>query len=117
MRRDPSDIIKVGDLYCVWYAKGAIYSGYNGTVWYATSLDGHIWTEQGEAVARSAEGGWDGQSVFTPHIPVAGGAYRLEVFTGSGKGDLTEWGVHIGGIRHDRQKGVLPCIQRFELGE
>lgn len=277
MRRDPSDIIKVGDLYYVWYTKGAIYSGYNGTVWYATSPDGHTWTEQGEAVARGAEGGWDGQSVFTPNIlvaegrywlfysgvsffpqdgkpdtkigiavsdspagpweklasnpvlgnsddpeqfdsmlvddaclivrdgeywfyykgrqlgkepsqtqmglaiaekpggpyvkyegnpvipgnhevlvwpqgegvtaligtvgpkhiarsimyaedgihfskthnvvnvPVAGGAYRPEAFTESGKGELIEWGVHIGGIH--RQKGVLPFIQRFELGE
>ena len=39
MRRDPSDIIKVGDLYYVWYSKGKISPGYDATVWYATSPD------------------------------------------------------------------------------
>ena len=41
MRRDPSDIIKVGDLYYVWYSKGAQSHGYDATVWYATSPDGN----------------------------------------------------------------------------
>ena len=27
MRRDPSDVIKVGDLYYVWYSKGKISPG------------------------------------------------------------------------------------------
>ncbi len=77
MRRDPSDIIKVGDLYYVWYSKGAQTSGYDATVWYATSPDGHAWTERGEAVQRGAEGSWDEQSVFTPNILVAEGRYWL----------------------------------------
>jgi hypothetical protein len=51
MRRDPSDIIKVGDLYYVWYSKGSIAPGYDATVWYATSPDGHQWTEKGMALA------------------------------------------------------------------
>ncbi len=42
MRRDPSDIIKVGDLYYVWYSKGKISPGYDATVWYATSTDGSV---------------------------------------------------------------------------
>ena len=50
MRRDPSDIIKVGDLYYVWYSKGAQAHGYDATVWYATSPDGHIWKEKGELI-------------------------------------------------------------------
>jgi len=29
MRRDPSDVIKVGDLYYVWYSKGPIKPGYD----------------------------------------------------------------------------------------
>ncbi len=52
MRRDPSDIIKVGDLYYVWYSKGKLKTGYDATVWYATSADGLHWTEKGEAVAK-----------------------------------------------------------------
>ena len=77
MRRDPSDVIKVGDQFYVWYTKGAESGGYNGTVWCATSPDGHVWTEQGEAVARGKQGSWDGQSAFTPNIMVANGRYWL----------------------------------------
>lgn len=77
MRRDPSDIIKVGDLYYVWYSKGPQSHGYNATVWYATSSDGHAWTEKGEALARGPAGSWDEQSVFTPNILVAEGRYWL----------------------------------------
>ena len=77
MRRDPSDIIKVGDLYHVWYTKGAQNSGYDATIWYATSADGHTWTEQGEALARGPQGSWSEQSVFTPNILVARGRYWL----------------------------------------
>lgn len=51
MRRDPSDIIKVDELYYVWYSKGPIKPGYDATVWYATSPDGYEWTEQGQAFA------------------------------------------------------------------
>ena len=40
MRRDPSDVIKVGDLFYVWYSKGKISPGYDATLWYATSPDG-----------------------------------------------------------------------------
>jgi beta-xylosidase len=77
MRRDPSDIIKVGELYYVWYTKGAQHSGYDATVWYATSSDGHTWIEKGEALARGPEGSWDEQSVFTPNILVAEEKYWL----------------------------------------
>jgi sucrose-6-phosphate hydrolase SacC (GH32 family) len=84
MRRDPSNIIKVDDLYYVWYSKGAISSGYDATVWYATSPDGHIWTEKGLALAKGKAGGWDGASVFTPNILVAEGRYWL-FYTGTSK--------------------------------
>ncbi|WP_321373315.1 family 43 glycosylhydrolase [uncultured Draconibacterium sp.] len=77
MRRDPSDIIKVGDLYYVWYSKGLISSGYDATVWYATSKDGKNWTEKGEALAKGKPGTWEGESVFTPNILVAEGKYWL----------------------------------------
>ena len=77
MRRDPSDIIKVGDLYYLWYTKGKISSGYDSTVWYATSPDGHTWTEKGECIPRGPVDSWDEQSAFTPNILVAEGKYWL----------------------------------------
>jgi len=77
MRRDPSDVIKVRDLYYVWYTKGRQAHGYDATIWYATSPDGQRWTERGEALARGPVGAWDEQSVFTPNILVAEGKYWL----------------------------------------
>jgi len=84
MRRDPSDIIKVGDLYYVWYTKGSISSGYDGTVWYATSKDGYNWEEKGMALAKGKEGTWEGASVFTPNILVANNKYYL-FYTGTSR--------------------------------
>jgi len=85
MRRDPSDIIKVGDLYYVWYSKGKISSGYDATVWYATSKDGINWTEKGMSIDKNKEEGtWDHASVFTPNILVAEGKYWL-FYTGTSK--------------------------------
>ncbi|WP_372723901.1 family 43 glycosylhydrolase [Novipirellula sp.] len=79
MRRDPSDVIKVGELYYVWYSKGPTKSGYDATVWYATSSDGHNWTEKGMALGKGkpGSGSWDEASVFTPNILVAEGKYWL----------------------------------------
>jgi len=77
MRRDPSDIIKVGDLYYVWYSKGPLSHGYKASVWYATSLDGKDWDEKGMALAKGAAGTWEAGSVFTPNILVAENRYWL----------------------------------------
>lgn len=78
-RRDPSDVIKVGDTYYVYYTK--IYGrspGYWGTVWYATSKDeGFTWTERGEALGIGAKGKFDSQATFTPNILFANGNYYL----------------------------------------
>jgi len=84
MRRDPSDIIKVGDLYYVWYSKGKISPGYDATVWYATSPDGHVWTEKGMALAKGEPGSWEAGSVFTPNILIAEGKYWL-FYTGTSR--------------------------------
>lgn len=83
-RRDPSDIIKVGDRYYVWYSKGPVKTGYVATVWYATSPDGYHWTEKGQALSRGDAGAWDAGSVFTPNILVAEGRYWL-FYTGTSK--------------------------------
>jgi len=77
MRRDPSDVIEVKGLFYVWYTKGKVADGYDAGVWYATSRDGRIWTEKGEALRRGAKGCWDEQSVFTPNFLVAKGKYWL----------------------------------------
>ncbi|GIZ09682.1 family 43 glycosylhydrolase [Flavobacterium sp. UMI-01] len=84
MRRDPSDVIKVNDLYYVWYSKGPLKTGYDATVWYATSPDGHEWTERGMALAKGKQGSWEAGSVFTPNIMLAEGKYWL-FYTGTSK--------------------------------
>jgi beta-xylosidase len=82
-RRDPSDVIKVGDTYYLWYTKTEIseifggYSGYNASVWYASSIDGETWEEKGEAISRGNTSSWDAYSVFTPNILVSKGKYYL----------------------------------------
>lgn len=79
-RRDPSDVIKVGNKYYVWYTRmdKPIRSGYWGTIWYATSVDdGHTWQEQGMALDLGAEGEFDSHSVFTPNILAYEGKYYL----------------------------------------
>jgi beta-xylosidase len=77
-------VIKVEDLYYVWYSKGKISPGYDATVWYATSPDGYVWTEKGMALAKGEPGSWEGASVFTPNILVAEGKYWL-FYTGTSR--------------------------------
>jgi hypothetical protein len=78
-RRDPSDVIRAGDIWYVWYTK--VYGrspGYWGTVWYATSTDeGYSWKEEGEALGVGTQGSFDAQATFTPNILHAGGKYYL----------------------------------------
>jgi hypothetical protein len=79
-RRDPSDIIKVGNKYYIWYTRmdKPVRSGYWGTIWYATSEDeGHTWKEQGMALGLGAEGAFDSHSVFTPNILAYKGKYYM----------------------------------------
>ncbi|GAA3651367.1 family 43 glycosylhydrolase [Flavivirga jejuensis] len=84
MRRDPSDVIKIDNLYYVWYSKGKIATGYDATIWYATSKDGYDWEEQGIALDKGKEGTWEGASVFTPNILIAKKKYYL-FYTGVSK--------------------------------
>ena len=78
-RRDPSDVIKVGDTYYVYYTK--VYGrgpGYWGTLWYATSKDGGFtWKEQGQILGIGKKGAFDSQATFTPNILYANGKYYL----------------------------------------
>lgn len=78
-RRDPSDVIKVGNTYFVYYTK--VYgraAGYWGTIWYATSNDqGYTWKEQGEILGPGQKDIFDSQATFTPNILFANGKYYL----------------------------------------
>jgi hypothetical protein len=78
-RRDPSSIIKVGELYYVWYTRclDKKFTWLNADIWYASSPDGMNWTEKGPAVKRGPKGSWDDYSVFTCNILVADRNYYL----------------------------------------
>jgi len=96
-RRDPSDVIKVGGKFYVWYSKvkkgpGVFQypSGYSADVWYATSPDGRQWTEQGETAGKGGPGAWDEHGVFTPNILVFGGkCYLFYTAVAAGHGSTT----------------------------
>ncbi len=84
-RRDPSDVMKVGQTYYVYYTKvpdaeprywGAGYWG--ASIWCAKSEDaGFTWTEVGQMLDVGENGKWDSQAVFTPNIIFAEGKYYL----------------------------------------
>lgn len=77
-RRDPSDIILVDKKYYLWYTRTEKqYSGYDASIWFATSTNGEIWQEIGEAISRGEVGRWDEASVFTPNILKASDKYYL----------------------------------------
>ena len=92
-RRDPSTVIKVDDLYYVYYTrspKTLAPVGYKKatetlpantwdlcSIYYATSKDGKTWKEQGVAVPRGPKGEFDDRSVFTADIMVYEGKYYL----------------------------------------
>ncbi|MBT3289417.1 MAG: family 43 glycosylhydrolase [Victivallales bacterium] len=92
-RRDPSKIIKVGDTYYVWYTcrrsvcapvgQAKATAEHPATdwdladIWYATSLDGRTWQEQGLAVKRPSKPATGWRSICTPDILVWEGKYYL----------------------------------------
>lgn len=94
-RRDPSDVIRVGDTYYVWYSKvtegSALYpSGYFATIWYATSTDeGQHWQERGEAIGKSDPQAFDSFGVFTPNILFHDRRYYL-YYTAVGDGFINQ---------------------------
>jgi len=91
LRRDPSAVIRVGDLYYVWYTKGRgetvgfgsgdpeakVFPWDKTEVWYATSRDGWEWEERGRAIARGSKGAYDDRAVFTPEVLAYEGRYYL----------------------------------------
>ena len=92
-RRDPSDIIKVGDTWHVWYSSPEGFKGGPSTIWHATSTDSGVnWTEEGMAVPRG-NGTWDADSAFTPNILLHDNVYYL-YYTGVGPNYWTTSGYH-----------------------
>ncbi|MCQ1060830.1 glycosyl hydrolase [Photobacterium sp. ZSDE20] len=91
IRRDPSAVIKVEELYHCWYTKGEgetvgfgsdnkedkVFPWDLTEVWHATSEDGEYWHEQGVAIERGPEGAYDDRSCFTPEILAHEGRYYL----------------------------------------
>ena len=91
IRRDPTMVIQVNDLYYTWYTKSTgqtfgfgsgdpekkVFPWDKSEIWYATSTDGWVWHEQGLAVTFGPQGTYDDRSVFTPEILVHGGKYYL----------------------------------------
>lgn len=89
----PSSIIQDGGLYYMWYSKPQkntkVVGPNNATdslrafhwdlcdVWFATSIDGYKWEEQGIAISRGKKGRYDHRSVFNPEILFADGKYYL----------------------------------------
>jgi len=130
-RRDPSDVIKVGDTYFVYYTHvdhGKLTperqrlraSGYVGVIWYATSKDeGHNWTEQGLALGTGPEGAFDSYAVFTPNIVKFNGQYWLyytgvkatpgkTLFENNSVNDVTALGVAVADSPHGPFKRLSP---------
>jgi beta-xylosidase len=81
-RRDPSPVICDNDCYYVWYSRSTQHlHAYSACIWYATSKDGHHWTEQCQALPRGGQGCFDENAVFTPSIFIWKGKYYMS-YTG-----------------------------------
>lgn len=87
-RRDPSDVIKaLNGKYYVYYTKVPEFvkgaknplgtEGYYANIWYASSLDGYSWKEEGLAIGAGETGEFDSHAVFTPNILYYKGKYYL----------------------------------------
>lgn len=82
IRRDPSSVIKVNDVYHCWYTKGEgetvgfgsdnpadkVFPWDLTEVWHATSSDTITWKEQGVAIERGEAGSFDDRAIFTPEV-------------------------------------------------
>lgn len=117
VRRDPSDVIRVGEQWYVWYTRVVqkeapahlATSGYAGTIWYAVSEDeGRNWREMGPALGPGPTGRFDSYGVFTPNILFYRGRFYLyytgvrptpgkadSVFENNSTNDFTALGVAV----------------------
>lgn len=91
IRRDPSAVLLIDDLYYTWYTKSVgravgfgtgdpeakVFPWDKSEIWYATSKDGWHWEEQGTAITLGEKGRYDDRSVFTPEVLAHDGKYYL----------------------------------------
>jgi len=99
-RQDPSNVIKVGDRYYVWYTqrRRGVHP-YASTIYFATSEDGIEWQDRGEALGKGGKEEWDSFGVITPYVVVFGGKYYLYYTGTSPKGEFKSRGPD-GTLRH-----------------
>ena len=92
VRRDPSRIVFFEGKYYAYYTKSVgdtvgfidpankalkVFPWDLSEVWYASSVDGYDWKEEGIAVGRGEDGSYDDRSVFTPEVLEHEGKYYL----------------------------------------
>lgn len=91
VRRDPSAVLNIEGKFFVWYTRSTgPTQGFSGDIenekvfpwdrcdiWYATSVDGITWKEEGLAVSRGPKGAYDDRSVFTVEVMQWDGMYYL----------------------------------------
>lgn len=82
-RQDPSNVIKVGNKFYVWYTqrRRGVHP-YASTIYYATSEDGIKWKDRGQALGKGAKDAWDSFGAITPYVAVVDGKYYL-FYTGT----------------------------------
>jgi beta-xylosidase len=113
-RQDPSNVIKVGDTYYIWFTKYKRgINPYAGTIFYATSKDGLQWAEQSEALGKGGEDSWDSYGVITPYVAAIDGRFYLFYTATRAEKPWKVRGTlrHIGVAIADRPEGPW---QRFE---
>jgi len=77
-RQDPSNVIKAGDLFYVWYTqRPANINPYASTIYYSASRDGLKWEDRGQALGKGEKDAWDSFGVITPYMAVINGKYYL----------------------------------------
>ena len=113
MRRDPSNIIKVGRIK----ENPEIPGNHEVLVWpQGNGVAAMIGTTGPKEITNTIHYAEDGIHFSKSHEvkdgPWAGGAYRPEALTRSGTGEFPEGGVEIG-----KSKGQLPFVGRFDLSE
>lgn len=91
-RQDPSNVIRVGEVYYVWYTQRAAgVHPYASTIFYATSADGYSWIDRGQALEKGDSGAWDSFGVITPYVAAVKGQYHLYYTAAS---DAEPFGTH-----------------------
>lgn len=107
-RQDPSNVIKVGNTFHVWFTqRPAGVHPYASTIYHATSPDGLDWTVTGEAVGKGGPGDWDSFGAITPYVTSWNGKYYL-YYTGTHaerQWDNATTLRHIGVAVSDRPEG------------